>query len=141
VPLLTCIFLAASPACRTAHHADHPGLRLPAVDGHGRRLHRRGRGQFAAAAPKKTESETALAHPTRAAIVNDVLAADNAKLLAAADGKVTVLNFADQTKVDAKIDKASDSCPPTRLLGGDPPGRPRSCRNWSPTAAAPICGT
>ena len=78
--------------------------------------------KIAAASLKKTESEFRSAHPTRAAIVNDLLAADDAKLLAALAerGKVKVLNFADQViKVDAKIEKRSKEKAATKA--GEPP--------------------
>lgn len=64
--------------------------------------------KIAAAALQKTESEIRTMHPTRATIVNELLSAGDARLLAALAerGKVTALNFADQvSKVDAKIEK------------------------------------
>ncbi len=79
---------------------------------------------------KKSESEIRAQMPTRTAIVNEVLAADNAELLAtlAERGKVTVFDFSDQvTKVDAKIERRAASGgrePPEAQGAAKPPALP-----------------
>ena len=99
--------------------------------------------KIAASALKKSEAEIRTAHPTRAAIVNQMLSGIDAPLLAALAerGKVTALDFADQvTKVDAKIDKASGGRKPTeensQASGGSRPPLAATSAALPPLVAA-----